>query len=65
MGSGYSTSAVLSQHQLLLQRLAGPEPIPHAAPFWDQLFSLQVALASLDPADVELTVAPHCRQLRE
>jgi hypothetical protein len=67
MGAGQSTAgAVLgAAHHGLLERLAGPEPIPLAAPFWDQLFSLQVPLASLDPADVELTLAPHCRQLRE
>lgn len=65
MGSGYSTSAVLGQHAAVLQRMVGAEAIPHGAPYWDQLFSLQVALASLDPADVELALAPHCRQLRE
>jgi hypothetical protein len=65
MGAAHSTAAVLASQQQLLQRLAGPEPIPHAAPFWDQLFSLPMPLASLDPADVELALAPHCRQLRE
>jgi hypothetical protein len=67
MGAGQSTagSVLGAAHAALLERLAGPEPIPLAAPFWDQLFSLQVPLASLDPAEVELALAPHCRQLRE
>lgn len=65
MGASHSTAAALNAAGPLLTRLAGAEPIPHAAPFWDQLFSLPTPLAALDPADVELTLAPHCRQLRE
>ncbi|GBG00571.1 hypothetical protein Rsub_13274 [Raphidocelis subcapitata] len=68
MGAGQSSAAAGAMggaaQQQLLQRLAGPEAIPLAAPFWDQLFSLGTQpLAALDPEDVEAALAPHCRQL--
>lgn len=67
MGAAQSNAAAFAgPPQQLLEQLSGPDPIPFAAPFWDQLFSAAKApLASLDPEDVEAALAPHCRLLRE
>jgi hypothetical protein len=68
MGAAQSSSAAgpLAAQQLLLERLAGAEAIPYSdSAFWDALFGgLPTPLAALDPAGVELALAPVCRQLR-
>lgn len=64
MGASQSSqSAVASQHQQLLERLAGPEPVPFEDAFWHQLLNLPMPLASESPEHVEETLIPHCRQL--
>ncbi|KAF6251815.1 Dymeclin [Scenedesmus sp. NREL 46B-D3] len=65
MGAGQSTQAVLGsqEHEQLLQKLAGNQDIEYGSAFWNQLFNLQLPLASQDPSHVQDALLLHCRQL--
>jgi hypothetical protein len=62
MGQGQSIST-LSAHEALLQQLSGPQDIEYDSQYWNQLFNLQLPLASKDPLSVQEALVPHCRQL--
>lgn len=63
MGASQSSHSAVTSHQQLLERLAGPEPVPFADAFWGQLLNLPMPLAAESPEHVEDTLIPHCRQL--
>lgn len=65
MGAGQSSQAVLGsqEHEQLLQKLASNQDIEYGSAFWNQLFNLQLALASQNPSTVQDALLPHCRQL--
>jgi hypothetical protein len=63
MGASHSTQSAVASHDVLLQRLGGPEAIPFDDGYWTQLLTLEQPLCASDPAAVQAALAPHCRQL--
>lgn len=61
MGAGLSSQDALADEKRALSIIAGPSSLTADDPVWNELLSSPAALATLDPADIEAAIAPHCR----
>ena len=63
MGTTASAPVIATQHQALLDRLAGPESVAVGDPFWKQLLTFNAPLTKFEPVALQQSLQPFLQRL--
>lgn len=63
MGNSASSPVIATQHQALLDRLAGPESIAVGDPFWKQLLTFNAPLTKFEPHALQQSLQSFIQRL--